>query len=262
MSHPKEPKFFIRTPRKSGQKARTMWSNRDPIWYLDIFSGAEDARAIGEASHAYLSSPEAPGALKAYFPDARFVAIFRNPADRAFSLYRWMRNAGLELAPTFELALKVEHRRYHSERFRDDPPQYFWNSMYFSSGLFGSQVERYLRLFPRERFYFTTLSELKNETSAVMAAIYSHIGVDPYPISRAPIANEVPNTARDTKNIARFLQRHGARGAMTLERRFFGRSSGRTAAFRPETRAALMDRYSEDAQLFESLTGIRLLRGE
>lgn len=112
----KEPAFFCST-----------YGLSDPQEYEQIFSKVTQEKIIGEASHAYLTSPESPALIKASIPHARFVIVLRNPVDRAYSLYHWMTRAGEEYASTFESALDLE---------------YFHNYMYYSSGLYSLQITR------------------------------------------------------------------------------------------------------------------------
>jgi hypothetical protein len=123
--------------------------------YMDIFAAAGDRKVVGEASVAYLPTARAPAALQAFCPDAKYLVILRHPADRAYSLYHHMRYRGHEFAPTFELALRLENFRMGRPRFWSHATHIPWNFLYFTSGLFGRQISRYLEFIPRERFYFS-----------------------------------------------------------------------------------------------------------
>jgi len=151
---------------------------KDPISYFKLFDAADREIAIGEASHVYLSNPESPPLIRALFPDARFILIFRNPTERAYSLYRWAHNAGLEPLQEFEQALEAEDNRYRDPDFFRNCPYYFWNYMYVRSSYFHLQWTRYLRLFPRERFFALGLEELKNDPKFWMREIFEFLGVD------------------------------------------------------------------------------------
>ena len=75
------------------------------------FAGASDERAIGEASASYLYSPRAPGLIKSSVPDARLIAILRNPADRAYSNFLYCVQVGREPLGSFAEALQAEEAR-------------------------------------------------------------------------------------------------------------------------------------------------------
>ena len=56
-------------------------------WYLDHFAARRLQPALGEISHSYLSSPEAPARMAALNPGMRLLVCLREPVDRAFSDY-------------------------------------------------------------------------------------------------------------------------------------------------------------------------------
>ena len=157
----KEPSFFA---------SSFQWVS-DPGKYIDLYRDGHEALARGDASHVYLEDPKSPEILEAFFPDAKFVLMFRNPADRAVALYAMMLEHGYEVHRTFEKALAAEDRRFESSKFRKTCPQSFWNFMYYRSGLFGEQVARYLERWPRDRFYATTLYDYLAEPDVVVGEI-------------------------------------------------------------------------------------------
>jgi len=146
MSRPKEPSFFC--------SYFQVVSN--PIDYFRLFDSS--CRWRGDSSHLYLSNPETAPILHALFPEARFIVILRDPRARAHSLYRHMRRykhedgEPLELLESFEEALLAEEHRYTDAGFPRSCRQYFWNFMYCRSGLYDLQLERYFKLYGRDKF--------------------------------------------------------------------------------------------------------------
>lgn len=67
----------------------------------ELFRAVTNERAIGEASDWYLSSTEAPERIHKYIPNARLIAVLRQPADRAFSSYMHFARNGF-VPVTFE----------------------------------------------------------------------------------------------------------------------------------------------------------------
>lgn len=174
---------------------------KDPARYLQLFDGACGRPAVGEASHVYLSNPESPEVIHGLFPEARFILIFRNPAERAHSLYGWMRRAGLEPLPTFEEALEAEERRLADPEFFRNCPHYFWNFMYASSSCYDVQWKRWLRFYPRERFFALGLKELVEDPARWMARIFRFLGVDDTFLPRDGHLNSIdaPPMAEETR---------------------------------------------------------------
>ncbi|MCX7934830.1 MAG: sulfotransferase domain-containing protein, partial [Planctomycetota bacterium] len=81
---------------------------RDRDAYLRLFCRARPEQLVGEASTYYLNCPETPGLIRAEIPQAKFIFILRQPADRAYSLYNWMLAEGYEREYPFEKALAAE----------------------------------------------------------------------------------------------------------------------------------------------------------
>lgn len=250
----KEPSFFA---------SSFQWV-RDPAEYVALYKPATNALAIGDASHIYLEDPKSPRVLRAFFPDARFVLVFRHPADRALGLYAYMLEGGYETCRTFEQALDAEDRRFHSERFRRTCGQSFWNYMYFRSGLFGEQVQRYREHFDRDQFWFTTLDRLVGEPTATMRSLHGFLGIEPADLEALPR----DGTSKGTRSIAvqyaerrllRPIARRTGNVGQSIRSRVnrWNRGVGKPT-MRLETRALLDERFAADLRLLRDLSGIDL----
>lgn len=147
--------------------------------YTDLFSGVKTEKMIGEASTAYLTSPESPERIKSLIPDAKIIVMLRNPIDRAYSLYNWMASNGYEPAESFESALDLEQsHRWESETFKNNNPEYYYNYLYFSSGLYYEQIRRYLDLFNRERVCFIIFEKFKVHFKEEVKKVFGYLAVD------------------------------------------------------------------------------------
>ena len=165
---PKEPSFFC----EPFQVIRT------PIRYAALFEGAVGGHGR-RRRQPRVPDPSGRGPyIKAFLPDARFVLIFRHPADRALAMYSYMLENGYEHHRTFEARARGRGRPVPQRAVRPEHcPHSFWNFMYFRSGLFGEQVARYLDEYPRDRFYFTTLYDLQADPNRVLGDVEEFIGV-------------------------------------------------------------------------------------
>jgi glycosyltransferase involved in cell wall biosynthesis len=116
--------------------------------YIDIFKKAGHCcERIGEASTAYLTDPMSAKKIHDFSPDAKIIIMLRNPVDRAYSLYHWMTQEGYEHAESFEQALELENVRIGKKIPNWFEPEYYWNYLYFHSGLYYRQVKNFLDLF-------------------------------------------------------------------------------------------------------------------
>ncbi|MEX2132610.1 MAG: sulfotransferase domain-containing protein, partial [Acidimicrobiia bacterium] len=65
-------------------------------WYLQHFPGSDTAKAIGEATPAYLYFPEVAERIATTLPDVKILLLLRDPVDRAHSHYWHNRSVGRE----------------------------------------------------------------------------------------------------------------------------------------------------------------------
>jgi hypothetical protein len=254
----KEPSFFA---------SSFQWV-RDPGKYVDLYATVDGATQLGDASHIHLEDPKSPQILEAFFPDARFVLMFRNPADRALAMYALMVEGGYEQASTFEKALAAEDNRFDSERFRRSCPHSFWNFMYFRSGLFGEQVARYRDRWPRDRFYATTMYEYLSESERVIAEISRFLGLDEVDLGAVPHHGSSKGTrSRRAQYVERRLLRPLARrsipgaGAARGWLNDWNRNAEKPK-MKPGTREMLMERYADDLELLKQLLGVDVVAQE
>jgi hypothetical protein len=164
----KEPAFF--SDKNQKMTLRT---------YLSLFEGANnDHELIGEASTAYLTDFKSAERLKDFNPQAKIIIALRNPAERAYSLYNWMVQEGYEHALSFQKALALEEKRLKKRIPNFWEPEYYWNYMYFSSGLYFEQVQRYLTLF-KKNVCIITFDCLKKELKKTYNQICNFLEIEP-----------------------------------------------------------------------------------
>ena len=96
MSPVKEPSFWsYRADRDHGAPFLGL-QVRDRAAYEALFAAVRNERAIGEASTNYLQTAQAADRIRAEIPEARIVAVLRDPSSRAFSAYNMHVGANLE----------------------------------------------------------------------------------------------------------------------------------------------------------------------
>ena len=134
--------------------------------YEQLFAGASDAVAVGEASPIYLECPEAAGRIRARLPDARLVCGLRHPVDRAYSDYlMYLRSRGRRLEPAHDLS-----------------PDAAWmqpDSHWMRIGRYHQQLKRYYDLFPRQQIHVFLFDDLSRNALATVQAMYRFLRVDP-----------------------------------------------------------------------------------
>jgi hypothetical protein len=203
--------------------------------------------------------------LKAFFPNAKFIVIFRNPAERAYSLYKHMIYQGVEWIGTFEKALAMEEVRVKDPVFKKKCPQYFYNYLYFRSGLYGEQLERYLEFYDKENFLFLLFDELKVNHIKVISKAYQFLGVDQDFIPEAEIHNQKPfdirfprlNYILTTK--LKSLEKINTGLYKNIKNISLGLNRCEKAVMKENTKNNLLNKYEDDMKKLEKISGMDIM---
>jgi len=164
MSPVKEPNFFSSQEQENAADAVTNIGT-----YQHLFRGGSGKKAIGEASHSYLYEPSAAAEIKRYVPEAKLIAILRNPIDRAYSHFLHMVRSGTEPLDDFAQALREEEVRIHKERTFQD---------YIGRGLYYNQLKRYFRTFPQEQVRVYLYEDLSGAPISTVQDAFRFLKVD------------------------------------------------------------------------------------
>ena len=167
---------------------------RGPRWFRSSFPFVVRRRGeivTGEASPYYLFHPLAPARIADELPDARLLAVLRDPVARAWSHYQYSVRRGFESLP-FEEALDAEPERLAGEedRMAADPSYRSFSHRhhsYLARGLYADQLQRLFDLFPRERVLVIPSERLFREPDASMAEVFAFLGLRPVELDRLPV---------------------------------------------------------------------------
>lgn len=136
----------------------------------------------GEATPSYLRERGAPERVKAVAPNARFLVLLRNPADRAISAYHHTVKRGLEPL-TIDEALDPESDWVSNSGLFDTPgpaePRPDRKSYYLGTGRYGEQLENWFRVFPREQFLIQSSEAFLADTAGGMKRVFEFLGLPP-----------------------------------------------------------------------------------
>lgn len=177
MSPVKETNFFSYEggrPHFSGPGDSESTAHRKTITtfedYQKNFSGATTEKAIGEVSPSYLYIPEASQRIKKYVPEAKMIAILRNPVDRAYSAFAGYIKSGREPLSDFSQAIAEEPSRIQ----KSWAPS--WH--YIENGFYHVQLKRYFDIFDRSQFKIYLFEDWKKSTTALVQDVFKFIGVE------------------------------------------------------------------------------------
>jgi hypothetical protein len=170
MSPRKEPHFFKGMHSEYRKRGRSFPPVTDIRDYQALFEGVTAEKAIGEASASYLYSPKAPALIKRSVPDAKLIAVLRNPADRAYSNFLYCVQIGHEPLASFVEALQAEEKRIREN----------WgpNWHYRQKGFYYTQVKRYFDMFGQDRIRVYLYDDLKARPFGMLGDIFRFLDVD------------------------------------------------------------------------------------
>ncbi|MGI9609854.1 MAG: sulfotransferase family protein [Acidimicrobiia bacterium] len=178
--------------------------DRGTNWYRSHFDYRKTRRLTFEKSASYMLVPGTAGRAAALLPDARLVAIVREPAQRAWSHYRWRSNNGNE-SRTFREAVESELSgplvtpSYPSDR--QDMP-------YVAAGRYASQLAPWIESYGPESLLIIDSHRLFEDPEPQLKRLCDHIGLDR---GVAPFVrrNQSPAEKPDS-GIIRLLREHYA----------------------------------------------------
>jgi len=185
MSAIKETNFFERdwaneTPERQACRKDGVITLAD---YSRLFDGVTDEIAIGEASPNYLfHHEETVERIRQHLPDAKLVAILRNPVRRAYSDY--LMNVRDAIGKTHRpLGEQVKTRGNTSYVLR--------------KGLYYEQIQHFFEVFGRDQVKVLLYDDLRRDPVGLMQEMYGFLGVDP---AFTPDTSKRAQTAQVPKN--------------------------------------------------------------
>ena len=167
MSSIKEPGFFAfegTEPRM--RRPWRAWISRNRITdiesYQALFQGVSDEIAIGEASPAYLVRPRAVERIKHYIPDAKLIAMLRNPVERAYSAFLMQGLCVGDMPEDSGQAMcELRQRRSHLD-----------------AGFYYAHLKRYFDNFDRAQIGVYLFDDFEADPVEVTQEIFRFLGVD------------------------------------------------------------------------------------
>lgn len=195
MSVVKEPCYFA-ADLAFDHSGNFLVYERDAKLYEDLFAEAGDARLLGEGSTRYLYSHDAPALIHGASPDARIIAMLRNPVDMIHSLHAHKLAAGTEDIADFEEALDAEADREQGRRLpaHSNPKL----STYRDRAKFGEQLPRWFDQFGRDRVRVIIFEDMVKDTPGEFRSLLEFLGVDPTYVPESFAAYNTAHGARST----------------------------------------------------------------
>ncbi len=146
--------------------------------YLSYFAEATDGQIAGEASTSYLYSARAATEIAAFEPNAKIIAMIRDPVELMHSFHSQLVYQGTETIDDFEAALEASDQRRPRTQpgAQDRLPQVL---LYRDVACLCGQLERYFDTFGRERVLVLLLDDYQRDPRRVYAQVLDFLGVSP-----------------------------------------------------------------------------------
>jgi hypothetical protein len=171
----------------------------------------------GEASGS-IFYPHAASRVAKVVPDAKLIALLRNPVDRAHSHYFHEVRLGFE-SLSFEEAIRQEERRLEGETAKvlADENYYSFNRHHYSyvaKGIYHEQLERWLSHFPRQQLLVIKSEDFYTDTSRILREVTAFLelaGWTPSPYRGHKAFAYPPMLASTRRSLAERFRPHNER---------------------------------------------------
>jgi hypothetical protein len=141
--------------------------------YVSLFAAKGAAQRSGEASPSYLRSRTAAERIAAVRPDARLIALFREPASFLNSLHLELLRDQVETEGDLRKAMALEaERSKDSERLRSP------GLVYSEYVRYVEQLRRYHAVFPREQMLILIYDDFRDDNEGTVKEVLRFLGVD------------------------------------------------------------------------------------
>jgi Sulfotransferase family len=168
----KEPSFFV--PELLADANRYSGGIDD---YLSLFDEATPEQLIGEATTWYLWSQTAARRIAEVQPQARIVAILREPASFLRSLHLQFLRSDVETEPDLRKAMALERHRGEGVRLprNSTRPQLL---AYSEHVRYVEQLRRYHDVFPAEQILVLIYDDFRADNEGTVRQVLRFLNVD------------------------------------------------------------------------------------
>ena len=171
MSSIKEPNYFLFDEGRPCIDDRRIIAKSVPdrARYEKLF--ANRVAGVGEASPLYLYNRETPTLIRGAIPDARLIAIVREPVERTWSHFVYVNDdLGDETVPAFRAAVERELGLGYEP--------YRTGTHFVRLSAYAEQLKRYRQVFAPEQLLIVGYDDLIRRTPETLARICRFLGIN------------------------------------------------------------------------------------
>lgn len=260
LTNPKEPQYFS----EDLPRYRLVHSRDD---YARLFSRARPEHTRrGEASTSYLFSDVAIPNIRRAMPDAKIIAMLRNPIDMVHAWHSQTILNGDETQYDFEIAWGLQEARMAGialpKRCRHEALL-----RYCAWAQFAPQVERLFAHFPPEQRHIILFDDFVQDTQAVYRQTLEFLGLESDNRTHFPKINEsqslrmktfgnyIENPPPFVRSTANFVKKSLGVNRLGLldPLKNMNRKTTKRTPISPPLRKVLVDRFQDDVERLSEL---------
>jgi hypothetical protein len=189
MPERKEPRWFasdLPSPYQPSPAGEPGESFED---YLALFAPARAEQLVGEGSTAYIWSQTAAALIAEARPDARIVAILREPASFLRSLHLQLLQHKSEEEPSLRRALELEGERREGRSLTEVNRRWPQVLMYSDRVRYVEQLRRFHAVFEPEQVLVLIYDDFRADNEGTVRRVQRFLGIEERGTERVREAN-------------------------------------------------------------------------
>ena len=201
------PNFFVIGPGRTGTTSLYHYLDQHPCitksaydelgyfddnfhlglnWYRSLFPTKFTQKKVESKYKKFLTYDVTPQLIRrpwtarrisSYFPNAKLIAVLRNPVDKTYSHYN-MSTVESNEKRSFEKIITKEIEEFQKTRYEDKDDSYFSTVVeesYLARSFYQEQLEIWFKLFPKKQILIIKSEDLSNKTSKVLQDIFNFL---------------------------------------------------------------------------------------
>jgi hypothetical protein len=158
--------------------------------------------------------PHSAKRIKRIMPETKLIVILRNPVDRAYSHYKFVR-----IKSPFKVAIQKEKKRIEDEKRKMlNNPQYrskfFRRYSLLSRGIYVDQLKAFSSFFEKKQILVLKSEDIFEDPQKVMNQVYHFLNLPPHKIKKFKVFNRrkyAPMHPSTRKELVEYFKPHNQR---------------------------------------------------
>jgi len=174
-----------------------------PEDYMGHYKAVDNEIMIGDKTPTYLFSKTAAAEIYDFNPDAKIIAIFREPVSFLYSVHSQNLYNVYENEANFETALALEESRKLGAHLSPRGKAVAYLMFYRERIDYTRQLMRFVKLFPPGRIKCIIFEDFKKDNLKILTEVFRFLEVDPDFVPQTGIVN--PTKRRRLKRLKQII---------------------------------------------------------